>query len=107
MDTGAARTCLHALDAIRYFGVAPRQLDAAAWVNPMPMGEIGGSVWCKESAATYGLWRDDGQVEVVQGQVLIGDMRTTGVPSLLGWDVLRLFRLEVDGPNRTVRLTRR
>ena len=67
VDTGAARTCVHALDAIRYFGVAPAQLDAAAWVNPMPMGGIGGSVWCKESAVTYGLWRDDRQFEVVQG----------------------------------------
>ena len=106
VDTGAARTCLHALDALRYFGATPADLDPATWRNPIKMGGIGGSVLCKESPAAYGLRRDDGQTEVVTGSILIGDMKTSGMPSLLGWDLLRLFHLEVHGGNLTLRLTR-
>ena len=106
VDTGAARTCLHALDCIRYFGVSPASLDPSTWPSPVQMGGIGGSVWFKESSATYGLHRDDGHVEVIEGSILIGDMKTSGMPSLLGWDLLKFFNLEVHGGNQTLRLTR-
>ena len=70
VDTGAARTTIHALDAIRYFGVSPASLDPGTWANRVPMSGVGGSVWCKESAADYGFRRDDGTIEAFSGSIL-------------------------------------
>lgn len=106
VDTGAAFTCIHAMDAIRYFGRTPAQLDPATWTGAETIGGVGGSLQYARSPANYVLKRDDGAMESVNGNILFSDMRSSRLPSLMGWDLLRLFRLEVHGPNQTVTLER-
>jgi hypothetical protein len=106
VDTGAARTTIHALDAMRYFGKTPADLDSSTWATTLAMGGIGGSMQCKESATTFGMRHEDGTIETISGQILIGDIKSAGVPSLLGWDLLKFFRLEVHGGDLTIALHR-
>lgn len=47
-----------------------------------------------------------GFLETFEETILIGDMATAPLPSLLGWDLLRRLRLEIDGEARTVSMDR-
>ena len=69
VDTGAARTCLNALDSIRYFGATPAMLDPSNWDRRIQMGGVGGLAKFRESPARYGLRRDDGGTEMIAGSV--------------------------------------
>ena len=106
IDTGAAFTCIHAIDAIRFFGMTPALLDPVTWVNAKSIGGVGGSSMYIETPATYMLLRRDGQVEVIEGVIRIGELKTNGIPALLGWDLLKLFRLDVHGGDQVISLHR-
>ncbi len=105
IDTGATRTIVHALDAIRYLGATPESLEPATWPNPIQARGIGGSTLCKEMLATYSFTHDDGSLETITTRILVGELRTLSLPSLLGWDILARFHLHVDGINRRVTLS--
>ena len=102
VDTGATATVIHARDAIRYFGMTPEDLDSSTWIDAITVGGVGGSMKCKQSDATFGFRHDDGTIDSIRATVLIGDMRSVGLPSLLGRDLLRLFRLEIHGDETVV-----
>lgn len=106
VDTGAAFTCIHALDAIRYFGMTPAQLDPSTWANPSSIGGIGGSRLYLELPANYVFRRSDNTNELITGVIRIGEMKSAGTPSLLGWDLLKYFKMEMDGAAQTISLTR-
>ncbi len=97
VDTGATATVIHARDALFFFGLSPADLDSSMWTNAITVGGVGGSMLCKESSATFAFQNDDGTIDKIEGTVLIGDMRSAGLPSLLGRDLLRLFHLEIHG----------
>lgn len=102
IDTGAALTTIHAMDAIRFFGATPAELDSSTWTNARPMGGIGGDIQCKPSAAQFGFKQFDGSLLVIDDEVLIGDMKSASTPSLLGWNLLKYFKLTVDGADSVV-----
>lgn len=106
MDTGAAFTCIHAIDASRYFGMMPAQLDPANWTIPIPIGGIGGSRLYLELPANYAFHRDDNANELIDGVIRIGEMSSAGTPSLLGWDLLKHFEMTMHGANHTISLRR-
>lgn len=104
VDTGAVRTTLHALDAIRYFGLDPARLDSQHWSHRVEMNGVGGAALYQEWPAVFGLAHDDGRLERIDGSILLGDLATGPLPSLLGWDILRLLHVDLHGPNRTIRM---
>lgn len=106
VDTGAALTCIHAMDAIRGFGLSPHELDPTSWSNTQTIGGVGGSHAYRTEVANYGFRKSDGQVEVIPSTVRIGEIRSQSTPALLGWDLLKFFRLEINGPNQTIALYR-
>lgn len=44
IDTGAAFTAIHALDAIRFLNLAPSDLDSSTWERSITGIGIGGAV---------------------------------------------------------------
>lgn len=105
IDTGAALSCVHALDAVAKFGMSPGQLDPALWPSSTEVGGIGGQLNYLERAARFGFVHDDRTVEIIESTIHIGDMRSQMIPSLLGCDLLSRFVLTVNG-GRSVTLSR-
>lgn len=106
VDTGAALTCIHAVDAIRQFGMTPASLDPTTWPSPTLLGGIGGGLSYMECPASYGFYRDDGEWEIIDRTLRVGELRSQGTPALLGWDLLRHFRLTLHGNSPSVTLER-
>lgn len=104
IDTGAALTCIHAIDAVRLFGMSPASLDPTTWADPTPVGGIGGGLNYMERSASYVFLHTDGTTHQIDGVIKIGELRSQSTPALLGWDLLKHFRLEVHGSQQTVLL---
>ena len=104
IDTGAAHTCITAQDSLHAFGQNPADLDSAAWPDAVELAGVGGSLRAKVSPASFWFRNTDGSVEMLSTNIRIGDMRSGALPSLLGWDLLKSFRLVVDGPAQTATL---
>ena len=82
IDTGASRTIIHALDAIRYLGATPESLEPSRWLHhPIEANGVGGRIMCLEMPATYSLLHDDGLLETISAPILIGEMQTLSLPS--------------------------
>lgn len=95
IDTGASRSVIHALDAMGKFGVPPARLDPGSWANALPMGGVGGGVITREVDAEYAFRDDDGSFLQLRAPILIGDVNTQTIPSLLGIDILSRFELRL------------
>lgn len=106
VDTGAEYTCIHASDAMLRFGIDVSSLNPASWPKSTTIVGVGGSLDYWEVPSRITLQHDHGRLDVIDGLVLLGPLRSRGVPSLLGLDVLKLFRLELHGPNQTISLER-
>ena len=104
VDTGAAVTCIHAIDAMRLFGMSPASLAPTALPNPSPIGGIGGGLTYGKTPAEYGFLRDGDQWHVLSGEIRIGELRSQGTPALLGWDLLKNFELTTHGKDQTITL---
>jgi len=98
IDTGAARSCIHAGDAIDQFRVSPQSLDPRNWTRSIVIGGVGGRSRAHELQAEFYFRHDDGRIESVSDRILVGDITTRGLPSLLGMDILQKFDLRVN-PN--------
>ncbi len=53
IDTGAAHTCIHAVDATRLFGLKQVDLDPANWPTSTLIQGIGGTLTYRELPASY------------------------------------------------------
>ena len=107
LDTGAARTLLHPRDATTRVGIEPGRLaEPSRWPTTETLWGIGGSSIYYPVLARYAFDRDDGGIEILHKQIAVAQLRTDNrvTPSLLGWDVLRHFRVVADWSTRTVRL---
>ena len=107
IDTGAARTCIHPLDANLIMRIPrSRLMDARQWSSSVRGGGVGGAGRYFVEPATLTFTNDDGSPEVVETEIWIAEMTLANqrLPSLLGWDILRHFRLITDG--KTVTLDR-
>ena len=99
IDTGSISTTLHPRDMIRSFHLTRGELAAPERWNRSRTGiGIGGRVMEFIEAAQLRLRRDDGTLRTFEHDVLIAQLTSENeyLPSLLGWDVLRHFRLTLD-----------
>jgi hypothetical protein len=107
LDTGADGTALHPRDAIFRVGLDPAILDTPEqWVSPQSGGGVGGSSDYYPHPAHYALRHDDGRVQVIRGEIWIARPTpdNSTLESLLGWDILRQFRVSLDWANRRIAL---
>jgi hypothetical protein len=107
LDTGADRSCIHPHDAKRRFGLEPDQLRRGAGRGPtVQPGGVGGSAADFDIDAIFGFVHADGREQHIVSRVLLAEA-TPGnerFPSLLGWDVLRHFHIEIDSRSLMVQL---
>ena len=109
IDTGASTTVVHAHDALHHLRLPETDLDPRTW----PPSErrltsgIGGIAACRAVDASYAFKVEGGGREIVRGTVELGAVDTSQLPSLLGWDVLRHFRLDLNASRGSVTLLAR
>jgi predicted aspartyl protease len=104
IDTGATATCIHSDSAIEAFGLTPEDLDPERWVEVVTLGGTTGALRYLRREATFGFLHDDGRWEHIEGHVYVGEMASGRIPSLLGLDLLRHFRLTLVGEPPAVTL---
>ena len=106
MDTGAAQTVVHPKDAIRHLGLSVAQLtNRNLWEKQVGNIGVGGAAVSFQIDASYAFQSADGSWRIVEGKVLIAELKDNQqLPSLLGWDLLRLFRTEVIGNPQRITL---
>lgn len=104
VDTGAARTCIHAIDAVRRIGMSPGSLDPSSWRSPLAISGTAGSVNYLARDASFGFLQSDRSWLTFDGPILIGEMASGATPALLGWDLLRHFTTTVVGRPQRVTL---
>ncbi len=107
LDTGAMRSCLHPVDAI-YVGLTRGQLmTPQLWPRKVSSQGVGGSMEYFEAQAELAFLDGASSALIaVQTDIEVAPLRpeTESLPSLLGWDVLREFRLALDWDRREVTL---
>ena len=109
VDTGASQTCLHPRDATTFFGTPrARLLDPNQWPRVADSGGVGGAAIYFPLPVRYGFVHTDGREEIIEGTIAVGQLTATNewIPSLMGWDLLQHFRLDLHGRNKTVSLDR-
>ena len=100
VDTGATNSCLHPRDAYR-LGIPRSSLDPGTWEESTSTLGIGGRSLYRPCPATYAFMPEEAPSEpLILPEASIRLAATTPsnqrLPSLLGWDVLRHFRLTID-----------
>ena len=109
VDTGASQTCLHPNDAADQLKVPRSRLrDATQWPRIADSGGVGGGATYFPLPVRYGFVHTDGREEIIEGTIAVGQLTATNewIPSLMGWDLLQHFRLDMHGRNKTVSLDR-
>ncbi|MFN8558341.1 MAG: hypothetical protein U0531_13690 [Dehalococcoidia bacterium] len=109
IDTGAARTSLHAVDTLGRLGISLRRLrDTAVWPGRSSVRGIGGHVDYVQTTAHYGFLHHDGRQQTIVApiQIAASDHADT-LPSLLGLDILQRFDLSLSWRDGRVTLTER
>ena len=109
LDTGAMRTCIHPIDAVTALGIDPAVLlnPPSTWPAPETAEGVGGQAAYYSHACSYVmLSTPQMRLELIPGIIWIarltpGNGRT---PSLLGWDVLSQFPIDIDHAAGYVRL---
>ena len=98
LDTGASTTSLHPLDAVSKVGIDPVRLaQPSRWSDFEDHGGIGGESRYFPLPARYAFLADDGSVKEYSEQIYIAQLTPVNqtLPSLLGWDLLQHFRLNI------------
>ena len=107
LDTGASTTSLHPRDALTQVGISAGTLaQPDMWPQRTSHQGIGGSPVYYQEPVTYGLEHTDGTWQTIPGELAIAQLRPDNLPlpSLLGWDVLQRFRVNLNWADRTVTL---
>jgi hypothetical protein len=107
VDTGAMVTALSPLDAASPVGIDPSKLaELLPYATPSSIRGVGGEIQTFETPAVYGFLHDDGNVQIVNGQIVAVPLteKTAPLPSLLGWDILQQFQLTTNYRTQTVTL---
>ena len=105
LDTGADTTALHPPDAIFRVGIDRAALhQPSLWPNRRAASGVGGSSEYYRHPAHYAFRHADGRVQTVRTDLWIArpGPANDSLESLLGWDVLRHFRLEFDWARRRI-----
>src|SRR5579885_1767379 len=110
VDSGSHFTCLQPHDASLWAGIAEERLeDPRAWPSTMGGFGIGGRGVFYPMPAAFGFTYESGRQEQIRSTIYIAQLTVANelMPSLMGWDLLRHFRLMLDYDAGEVRLTRR
>ena len=102
IDTGALHTSVHGDIALATLGIPAQQLGESSWPasERQSLDGVGGSVRYRRVPAAFRFAHDTGEQQEVEGSLHIGPHphESQTLPSLLGMDLLRHFRLTLDGP---------
>lgn len=107
LDTGAGTTCVHPRDATARLGIGDAALrKSSLWPVQRGSHGVGGGSTDYVVPAIYALRRDDGGWDTHQDELAIAKPMPANqtLPSLLGWDILRHYRLVTDWHARLIRL---
>jgi hypothetical protein len=99
VDTGSTHTCVHPEDAKGRLGISDSMLSSSLlWPSLRGSHGVGGTAMSYVHPAVYGFRHDDGRFQQFHDEVHIAAPTRANerFPSLLGWDILRYFRLELD-----------
>jgi hypothetical protein len=107
LDTGASSSCVHPLDATTRIGISDASLRTPSlWALQRTSHGVGRSSADYVVPAYYALQHDDGTWATHREDLAIARPTTAnqGIPSLLGWDILRHYRVVVDWSGNSIRL---
>jgi len=107
LDTGAGTSCVHPLDATTKIGISDAALRTPAlWSRQRISHGVGGSSPEYSIPAHYALQHDDGTWARHQEDLAIAQPTAANqnLPSLLGWDILRHYRVVADWHALSIRL---
>lgn len=106
IDTGSATSIVHANDARTRLNLAMSGLDPAAWPPEETVRRRGvaGVALSRLMDAAFDFVHEDGATETIAKTIELGALGSEGLPSLLGWDVLRHFRLDLNASRGSVSL---
>ncbi len=110
VDSGARFTCLQPNDASLWAGIAEEKLrDPYAWPATMGGSGIGGGSIFFPMPAAFTFRHESGRHQTFRQTIYIAHLTPANIymPSLMGWDVLRHFRVVLDYDAGDVRLKRR
>ena len=109
IDTGASTTVVHARDALRHLHLPVTDLDPRTWPRERirRSSGVGGVALHRVLNAAYEFLDDAGPLVISNATIDLGAFDTGDLPSLLGWDILRRFRIEMDASRGMVALTPR
>jgi hypothetical protein len=110
VDTGSAETTLHPEDAVLALGIDGVRLSTPyIWPDKAPAYGIGGAVEDYIEPVEYMFIHEDGTAQTIRGHIRIAQLTAYSqhFPSLLGWDVLRHFRITIDSEASEVTLASR
>jgi hypothetical protein len=101
IDTGATHTSIQPADAMSVLGISIEDLDAARWNDTVASAGIGGRLAYRAILVRYAFFDEDRSLPAVfiqpaEAQLAAYTPESAELPSLLGWDVLRHFRLTID-----------
>lgn len=98
LDTGAGVTCLHPRDAIAVGVTTTALITPTVWPRVVKLTGVGGPMTYFETDASLAFPQIDGSLHLIDQTILVAQARRTNtrLPSLLGWDLLRGFRLNID-----------
>ena len=106
IDTGSATSIVHAKDARMRLNLAMSELDPAAWLPEEIVRRQGvaGVALSRLMEGAFDFVHEDGATETIAETIELGGTGSEGLPSLLGWDVLRHFRLDLNASRGSVAL---
>ncbi len=106
IDTGSSSTVVHARDAVRRLQLRAADLDPRSWPERQVQasGGVGGLAFYRVLDASYEFAHEGGATETISASVELGALDSQQLPSLLRWDVLRHFRLDLNARRDRVAL---
>lgn len=107
IDSGATSSVIHPQDALLKLGLSEATLSSPQfWSSTHVTSGVGGEATSFVYPGTYTFVHDDGNLLHVDEDIHIAQLTPTNldIPSLLGWDILRRFRIELDYIERRVTL---
>jgi hypothetical protein len=107
IDTGAGSTSIHVGDALNLLGLQRTVLeDPAAWDRHERHTGVGGVGLYYIVPARYGLLEAHGEWQLFDADIRIASLtrESPGIPSVLGWDILRRFAIAMDWSRKIVEL---
>lgn len=106
IDTGSATSIVHAKDARMRLNLAMSELEPAAWLPEEIVRRQGvaGVALSRLMDGAFAFVHEDGATETIAETIELGGIGSEQLPSLLGWDVLRHFRLDLNASRSSVAL---